>query len=105
MIVYFSSFIPFYASVCAPLFQLLRKGARWDWWVEQEHTFNEAKRALMSAPVLGHPIQGLPYRLYTDVLDEALGCTLQQIQPIKIKDLKGTKMYEKLLRAYQKGDP
>jgi hypothetical protein len=55
----------------------------------------------MTAPILGHPIRGLPYRLYTDASDEALGCALQQIQPIKIKDLKGTRTYDKLLKAYK----
>lgn len=103
MIVYFSAFIPFYASICAPLFLLLRKDARWDWTAEQEYTFQEAKKALMSAPILGHPIRGLPYRLYTDASDEALGCVLQQVQPIKIKDLKDTKTYDKLIKAYQEG--
>ena len=82
MVVYFSAFIPYYASICAPLFQLLRKGGKWHWGVEQEHAFQSAKSALESSPVLGHPIEGLPYRLYTDASDEALGCSLQQVQPI-----------------------
>jgi hypothetical protein len=61
MIVYFSSFIPYYASICAPLFRLLRKGAKWTWGVEEEHTFRAAKVALQVAPLLGHPIEGKPY--------------------------------------------
>jgi hypothetical protein len=31
MVVYFSAFIPFYAAIAAPLFQLLRKDSRWNW--------------------------------------------------------------------------
>lgn len=100
MIVYFSSFIPYYSSIAAPLFQLLRKGAIWKWGQEEEHAFQAAKRALLSAPVLGHPMEKCPYRLYTDASDEALGCTLQQIQPIVIKDLKGTKVYARLQNLY-----
>ena len=103
MVVYFSAFIPYYASVCAPLFQLLRKGCKWHWGVEQEHAFQSAKLALQSSPVLGHPMEGLPYRLYTDASDEALGCSLQQIQPIKVGDLKGTRTYERLKRAHEGG--
>lgn len=76
MVVYFSSFIPYYSSIAAPLFQLLRKGARWQWGPMEEHTFQSAKEALLKAPVLGHPIEKRPYRLYTDASDEALGCTL-----------------------------
>ncbi|KAJ3473679.1 hypothetical protein NLI96_g12880 [Meripilus lineatus] len=105
MVVYFSSFIPYYSSIAAPLFQLLRKGARWRWGPDEEHAFQSAKRALLNAPVLGHPIEKLPYRLYTDASDEALGCTLQQIQPITVKDLKGTKTYDKLERSYNEKKP
>lgn len=104
MVVYFSSFIPFYAGICAPLFQLLRKDARWEWGATQEHAFQEAKRSLAEAPLLGHPVQGLPYRLYTDASDEALGCALQQVQPIQIKDLKDTKIYERLKKAFDAGE-
>ena len=105
MVVYFSAFIPYYASVCAPLFQLLRKGCKWHWGVEQEHAFQAAKTALRSSPVLGHPMEGLPYRLYTDASDEALGCSLQQVQPIKVGDLKGTRTYDRLKKAFDSGSP
>ena len=87
MIVYFSAFIPFYADICAPLFGLLRKGQKWEWREEHERAFSEAKEALQKAPVLGHPIEGLPYRLYTDASDIAIGCALQQVQPLKVRDL------------------
>lgn len=105
MLVYFSAFIPYYASIASPFFQLLRKGAKWEWKAEHEHAFIEAKKALENAPVLGHPIEGKPYRLYTDASDEALGACLQQVQPITVKDLKGTKTYEKLKVAHDQNAP
>lgn len=43
MLVYFSAFIPYYASICAPLFQLLCKGCKWKWGAEEEHAFHSAK--------------------------------------------------------------
>jgi len=106
MVVYFSAFIPYYASVCTPLFQLLRKGYKWCWGVEQEHAFQSAKSTLQSSSVLGHPMEGLPYWLYTDTLDEALGCSLQQVQPIRVGNLKGTHTYDWLWKAHKGGlDP
>lgn len=105
MVVYFSTFIPYYASIAAPLFQLLRKGCRWHWGPEQEHAFQAAKAALQAAPVLGHPVEGRPYRLYTDASDEALGCCLQQVQPITVRDLKGTKTYDRLQRLHAAREP
>ena len=105
MVVYFAAFIPYYASICTPLFQLLRKGAHWHWGAEEEYAFEAAKNALRSSPVLGHPIEGLPYRLYTDVSDEALGCALQQIQPIMVKSLEGTWTYAQLHKQFDMGLP
>ena len=105
MVVYFSAFIPYYAFICAPLFHLMRKGCKWKWGAEEEYAFQASKDALHSSPVLGHPIEGRPYRLYTDASDEAAGCALQQVQPIHVKDLKGTKAYNRLRKAYDEGLP
>ena len=105
MIVYFSAFIPFYADICSPLFGLLKKGRKWEWQEEHEHAFSEAKAALQAALVLGHPMEGLPYRLYTDASEVALGCALQQIQPLAVRDLQGTRLYERLKKAYKTGEP
>ena len=104
MIVYFSAFIPFYADICSPLFGLLKKGRKWEWQEEHERAFSEAREALQKAPVLGHPMEGFPYRLYTNASDFAIGCALQQIQPMKAKDLQGTRLYERLQKAYETGE-
>lgn len=101
MVVYFSQYIPFYSFIAAPLFTLLRKGVKWQWKEEQEIAWMQAKDALAGAPVLGHPVPGSPYRLYTDASDLALGASLQQVQQIQIKDLEGTTMYERLLAAWE----
>ncbi len=48
---------------------------------------------------------GKPYRIYTDACDFALAAILQQVQPIKIRDLKGTKIHEQLEQAYKRNEP
>ena len=51
--------------------------------------------------MLGYPIPGLGYHLYTDASNHGIGAVLQQIQPIKIKDLKGSRLYDKLEDCYR----
>ena len=36
MVVYFLKYIPFYLMITAPLFDLLKKGIKWQWHMEQE---------------------------------------------------------------------
>ena len=69
-----------------------------------QEAYEICKLALKSAPILGHPQDGKGYRLYTDASDFGIGAVLQQIQPIKIWDLKGTKLYDRLAKAHQAGD-
>ena len=104
MMVYFSAYIPFYAWIVAPLFALLRKDAVWQWTSLEQEAFELSKTVLTSAPVRAYAIPGLGYRLYSDACDYGLAAILQQIQPIRIRDLKGTKTYEKLLAAFEKGE-
>ena len=61
MMVYFSLYIPFYAWIVAPLFELLKKNSSWEWGSSQQETFDLAKTALTSAPVQAHAIPGLGY--------------------------------------------
>ena len=52
---YYRRFISEFASIAAPLHDLTRKNARFSWGSEQEVAFNQLKRCLISAPVLGMP--------------------------------------------------
>jgi hypothetical protein len=60
MCVYFSQYIPFYAYIVTPLFELLKKGVKFMWGAEHEIAFRQAKDALTAAPILGHAICGQP---------------------------------------------
>src|SRR5260370_27427951 len=103
MAVYFLHYIPGYASIASPLFGLLKKKARWSWGRDQEVAFHSIQNALTLAPILGHPMQGLPFWIYSDTSDIALGTCLQQVQPIRLGDMKGTKIYDFTLGAHWKG--
>ena len=89
--------------IAAPLFDLLKKGVKWQWRAEHKVAYQQAKEALANTPVLGHPIAGQAYRLYTDTSDIALGASLQQVQAIQVKDLKGTTCYDRLEATWKAG--
>src|SRR6266436_5129297 len=46
MAVYFSHYIPGYTSLAAPLFELLRKKAKWEWGKDQETAFRNVQKVL-----------------------------------------------------------
>jgi hypothetical protein len=104
MMTYFSAYIPFYAWIVAPLFKLLKKGATWKWGELEQEAFELCKEVLTNAPVRAFAIPGLGYRLYSDACDYGLAAILQQVQPIAIRDLKGTKVYDRLEKAFKNGD-
>lgn len=104
MMVYFSAYIPYYAWIVHPLFQLLKNKNSWQWGSEEAQAYELCKQVLTEAPIRAHAIPGRPYRVYSDACDYALAAILQQVQPIKVRDLKGTKVYERLERAYLAGE-
>jgi len=105
MMVYFSQYIPFYSWIAQPLFRLLKKDSKWEWTELHDEAFELCKEVLTNAPVRGYPMPGRPYRVYTDACDFGLAGILQQVQPVKIRDLRGTKSYERLLKAYKQKEP
>src|ERR1700742_2038556 len=105
MMVYFSSYIPFYAWIVAPLFKLLKKETPWQWGEIEHEAFNLSKEVLTNAPVRAFAIPGLGYRIYSDACDYGIAAILQQVQPIAIRDLKGTKAYTRLETAFKENKP
>ena len=104
--VYFAAYIPYFSWIATPLFKCLRrKDLGFAWGKDQSQAFELVKLALISAPVRGHPEVGQAYRLYTDASDYAIAGALQQVQLIDIRDLKGARVYKRLLEAHTKGEP
>jgi len=105
MMNYFSAYVPFFAWIVSPLFNLLKKGVRWCWTSEHQEAFEVSKQVLQSSPVLAYAQPGRGYRLYSDACDYGIAAILQQVQAIKVKDLRGTKLYERLRKLYDEGKP
>ena len=89
MIVYFSVYIPFCTWIAG-----LKKSTKWEWTKVHSEAFELHKQVLVNAPVCGYAKCRSPYRLYLDACNFGLATTLQQVQRIQLKDLKGTKAYK-----------
>jgi len=98
MMVYFYMYIPFYAWIAGPLFNLLKKSTNWEWTKVHLEAFELCKQVLVNAPVHGYAKPRSPYRLYLDAYDFSLAAILQQVQRIQLKDLKPTNIAKRCLR-------
>jgi RNase H-like domain found in reverse transcriptase len=101
MLVYCSVYIPFYAWINGPLFNLLKGSVKWEWTEVHSEAFELCKLVLVNAPVHGYAKPGSPYRSYSDACDFALATILQQVQRIQLKDLARTKAYEHCENAFE----
>lgn len=58
--------IPGFASLAAPLHPLLKRDAIFRWGPEQQDSFDNIKKALLSAPALALPDVEKPFTLYIE---------------------------------------
>jgi len=78
---YYRRFIQHYAQKALPLTDLTKADVPWRWRPESEgKAFEQLKQALVSAPVLATPDPTIPYEVYTDASQYALGAVLMQNQ-------------------------
>jgi transposase InsO family protein len=75
---WYRRFIDHFAEKAHPLFQLTKKGVRFEWTPECQKAFDILKKALMTEPVLVAPDNTRDFVLETDASDIALGATLKQ---------------------------
>ncbi|CAI7833650.1 unnamed protein product, partial [Closterium sp. NIES-53] len=90
---YYWKFIFNFSHICAPLTDLFRQGASFQWGLPQLTTFNSIKATLTSAPVLTVADPSRPYFIWTDASDVAIGAILCQdhshgMQPLAFESCK-----------------
>ena len=83
MINYLSSYIPNMSEKTASLRMLLKDDTPWIWESSQDETFDDIKRALVTAPVLKLYDVKKPVTLQVDASQSGLGAViLQEGRPI-----------------------
>ena len=58
MMVYFSVYIPFYAWIAGPLFNLLKGTVKWEWTEVHSKAFKLCKQVLVNTPICGYAKPG-----------------------------------------------
>ena len=77
---YYRKFVKDFAKIACPLNDLTKKAVKFYWSAECQVAFDTLKEALTQAPILAYPDFQLPFHLYVDASDDALGMVLGQIQ-------------------------
>ena len=80
MVGFYARFIPGYANVAAVLYELKKKGVRFDWQERHQTAFESLKCALCKAPLLQIPDFERHFVLVTDASDLAVSAALHQRQ-------------------------
>jgi len=77
---YYRRFVKDFSVIAAPLYDLMKKGAKFYWSAECQEAFDELKDRLISKPILALSEDEGMYLLDTDASETGLGAVLSQLQ-------------------------
>eukprot|EP00253_Pinus_taeda_P035345 PITA_35345 len=75
---YYKRFIEHFSKIALPLFKLLAKDTPFNWNETCQQAFETLKEKLSTTPVLKGPNWTLPFHIFTDASDTAVGASLGQ---------------------------
>ena len=75
---YYRQFIPRFSDHASPLFNLTKKGTKFEWTTACQEAFEFLKNALITQPILIRPDYTKPFILATDASDYAIAGILGQ---------------------------
>ncbi|XP_026322974.1 uncharacterized protein K02A2.6-like [Hyposmocoma kahamanoa] len=76
---YYRNFVPNASTVLSPLYDLLKKGSKWNWTDEHNSAFIKVKELLASEQVLAHYKPSAKLILTVDASPSGLGAILSQV--------------------------
>ncbi|CAG2219665.1 Retrovirus-related Pol polyprotein from transposon 17.6,Retrovirus-related Pol polyprotein from transposon 412,Transposon Ty3-G Gag-Pol polyprotein,Transposon Ty3-I Gag-Pol polyprotein [Mytilus edulis] len=77
---YYRRFVENFSTIAKPLHQLTEKCKKFEWTEACNCSFEHLKKLLISAPILGYPINDGGFILDTDASNVGMGAVLSQIQ-------------------------
>ena len=77
---YHRQFVPNFADVASPLYDLERKGVNFKWTIHCQQAFDTLRDCLTSVPVLAYPDFDQLFILDTDASNTGLSAVLSQVQ-------------------------
>jgi len=75
---YYRSFVREFAKIADPLYELLRKNAKFEWGIRQSNAVDELKKRLSCTPILKFPDFEKEFILHTDASLTGIGACLMQ---------------------------
>ena len=75
---YYRKFVEGFSKIATPLTNLLKKDHKFEWSDTCQHSFEELRQRLTTAPVLALPSGKDGYVVYSDASKQGLGCVLMQ---------------------------
>ena len=77
---YYRRFVKKFASIAEPLYKITRKGIPFKWTSACQGALDTLKQALSSPPILSYPHFDVPFTVFTDASNWAVGAVLAQIK-------------------------
>ncbi|GFT27232.1 retrovirus-related Pol polyprotein from transposon 297 [Trichonephila clavipes] len=87
MMGWYQKFIPRYADICEPLYQLKKKKAKFNWSGEAQDSFDQIKLTLTEAPILQLPNFSEQFNLFTDASGSELVLCINKIKNLSLSRL------------------
>ena len=75
---YYRKFVEGFSKIATPLTNILKKDQKFEWSDTCQHSFEEPRQRLMTAPILALPSGKDGYVVYSDASRQGLGCVLMQ---------------------------
>ncbi|UYV73872.1 hypothetical protein LAZ67_11001220, partial [Cordylochernes scorpioides] len=77
---FYRKFIAGFSEIAAPLYELTKKGTRYEWNEAAQRAYDKLKTCLSSAPILIHPDYREKFLIFTDASDIGCGGMLSQLK-------------------------